>query len=288
MTIIKSECAVSEVIGMILVLSIAMLVIGSIILVGMPMIESGKHRAKMDIMSNNFLSLQNDIEEVVRGPIWAKDPNEVITISGPLRRTEFQLMDGTFNVMPNNSKLNYSNNSNSFIIRIPSNNVTYISNNDVITYENGAVIRKYENGDALMISDPLINIYNVGDGKNISISIHIITLNSTLSSMAGEGKIWTEIRPQTYSQMIPPYNQTISPTIFPNSNQTIITIYSKYSDAWKNFFDKKLKDAGLKSPNEYNINGKYPLNIIINGTYTNNLLDIFLSVYESRLDIKIR
>jgi len=33
---------------------------------GVPMIESGKSRARMDVAANSFLSLQNDIEEVVR------------------------------------------------------------------------------------------------------------------------------------------------------------------------------------------------------------------------------
>jgi len=70
---IRSEKAVSEVIGMVMILSIMMIVIGAIMLAGVPMIESGKSRARMDVAANSFLSLQNDIEEVVRGPVWVKD-----------------------------------------------------------------------------------------------------------------------------------------------------------------------------------------------------------------------
>ena len=72
--VIESEKAVSEILGMVMLVSIMMLVIGGILLVGVPMMESGKSRARMDVAANSFLSMQNDIEEVVRGPVWIKDP----------------------------------------------------------------------------------------------------------------------------------------------------------------------------------------------------------------------
>jgi hypothetical protein len=131
-----------------------------------------------------------------------------------------------------------------------------------------------------MISDPLINIYDV-DG-NTTISIHAITLNGTLSSVGGKGKTWAEVKPQNYTPVIDPASSS------PISNQTVIKIYSKYPDAWRNFFDVKLKGAGLGN-NGYNISGIFPLNITVNGNSTNNTIpDIFLSVYESRLNVRVR
>jgi len=53
-TMIRSEKAVSEVVGMVLILSIMVFVIGAIMIVGVPMIESGKERARMDVASNSF------------------------------------------------------------------------------------------------------------------------------------------------------------------------------------------------------------------------------------------
>lgn len=290
---IKNENAVSEVIGMVLVLSISTVVIGSILLIGMPLIESGEHKAKVDVVANSFLSFQNDIEEVVRGPIWIRDPIGTTKIDklGPSRETEFELMEGILSVYPNITNITYSvfgvNDSNNYNISIPSSSVIYNKDNDAIIYENGAIIRKYETGKPLMISEPLITMYDAGVGDNISISIHAITINGTLSSVGGDGRAWAEIRPQSYKQ-------NIEPTGSPNSNQTTIKIYSKYPDVWSNFFDTRLKETGLiKSIKEnitgYNISGKYPLEVQIYGNVNNRTIpDIFLSIYESRLDIKVR
>lgn len=279
---IKENGAVSEVIGMIMMLSITIIVIGSIMLVGMPMIESSKNKAKMDIVANSFLSLQNDIEEVVRGPIWVKDPYNTtgIDMLGPSRETEFELMEGYISVIGNSGNVSKNNVGILYTITIPPSNITYNSGYEEIVYENGAVIRRYEGGDPIMISDPLINIYDV-DG-NMTVSIHAITLNGTLSSVGGKGKVWAEIKPQNYTPIIDPDKSS------PNSNQTIVKIYSKYPGAWRNFFDVKLKEAGLDNTG-YNISGTYPLNIKINGKSSNNTApDIFLSVYESKLNVKVR
>ena len=292
---IRSEKAVSEVIGMVLILSIMVIVIGSIMLVGVPMIESSKDRAKMDVAANTFLSLQNDIEEVVRGPIWVRDPNNITLINGtgPSRETEFELMGGTLSVAPNRANLTCTLDCNNITVNktnitIPPSNITYTADNEAIIYENGAVIQKYESGIPLMVSDPLINIYDDG-ANNTVVSIHTISIKGTLSSAGGDGKAWVETG-LTY------YNQTIDPPRY--VNQTNITLYSDYSDAWETFFRKKLEDAGLVSsngcpPGGYNISYinsmKKPMVVTIYGK--NNSCtkpDVFLSVYESGINIKVR
>ncbi len=296
---IKSEKAVSEVIGMVLILSIMVLVIGTIMLVGVPMIESSKNKAKMDVVANTFLSLQNDIEEAVRGPIWVRDPRDAnITadtkLLGPSRETEFELMGGTLSVLPNRTNLscipvNCSiTNASNFTVIIPQSNITYTADRDVIVYENGAVIRKYEAGEPLMVSDPLISIYNTGD-NNITISIHAILINGTLSSVGGDGKAWVETRLKYYNETVEP-----QPPISPNLNQTNINMTTQYPEAWEAFFDTKLREAGLTrrwnrsiDTGYYISNETMPLEVWIYG-YTNKSKDIFLSIYESKLDIKAR
>ena len=280
---IRSEKAVSEVIGMVMILSIMVFVIGAIMLVGVPMIESGKDRARMDVAANSFLSMQNDIEEVVRGPIWIVDPKNVADVTGlgPSRTTEFELMGGTLTVLPNKTDLSYSiTNTSIFNITIHAGNISYNANEETIIYENGAVIRAYEGVFPLMVSNPLVNIYDNGSGLTV-ISIHAISINGTLSSTGGDGKGWVETRLNNYNQTIEPVNST------GNSNRTSIRIFSKYPDAWKNFFDEKLTGAMLTKPAGYSISGINPLIIQINGSQTGSGKDIFLSVYESRLDVKV-
>jgi len=282
-----SDDGVSEVLGMILMVSISIIAIGAVMLLGVPMIESGKNRAKMDVAGNSFLTLQNDIEEVVRGPIWVINPYEVTDARGlgPSRETDFELMGGTITVLPNTTNISCMPCNASvgiFNITLPPSNITYQADFETIVYENGAVIRKYEAGDPIMISYPLISIYSTGD-NNITISIHAVSLNGTLSSAGGDGKAWVETR-------LNYYNQTVEPSGFPNSNKTKITIYSRYPDAWKTFFEEKLKGASLVASKDYNISpnpGK--LEVQIYGKASNNITkDIFLSVYESRLDVRVR
>ncbi len=293
---IRSEKAVSEVIGMVLIFGIMMLVIGSIMLVAVPMIESGKERARMDVAATSFLSLQNDIEEVVRGPIWVKDPFNVnISRLGPSRETEFQLMGGSLNVFPKsttNLRLNMTNETSTKAFDFTIGEIDFTANNEKIAYENGAVIRKYESGAPLIRSDPLITIYNTLDKEptsNISVSIHAINIRGTLSSVGGDGKALIEIRPRNYTQKI-------EPTIIPNVNRVNITIYTNYPAAWEAFFEKKLNGTGLKKSPLGNTTGYYispnpqqsPLDVQIYGSINSNKNDILLSVYETELDVKVR
>lgn len=177
----------------------------------------------------------------------------------------------------------FTENSPPINIIISPGNITYTAGQESIIYENGAVIRKYEGGNPLMVSDPLINIYDTGDGKNITFSIHAITLNGTRSSTGGDGKAWVETRLVNYSEFPTPSGL----------NQTNITIFSKYPEAWRTFFDKKLADAGLISSIKGNATGYNisnigtPLEVQIYGK-SGTTKDIFLSIYWSRLDVKVR
>ncbi len=291
---LKEEKAVSEVLGMVMILSIMILVIGTIMLVAVPMIDSGKDRARMDVAMNSFLSLQNDIEEVVRGPVWVEDPYQITNINqtGPSRETEFELMGGTLTVFSNSTNVTCMSTNCStadITIMIPPSNITYSADQDAIVYENGAVIRKYEDGKPLMVSDPLISIYDNGSGGMV-VSIHVVSLNGTNSSTAGDGKGWVETRMKSY-------NQTVEPPGYANSIKTNIMIYSTYPDAWKEFFNRKLNGAGLVSSPKgnrtgYNISNPssgMPLEVQIYGKVDDdNSKDIFLSIYESRLDVNLR
>ena len=284
---IRSTKAVSEVLGMMLILTTMMIVIGLVMVIGVPMIDSAKHTAKMDVAANSFLSLQNDIEEVVRGPIWVQDPSNITDITGtaPSREAEFELMEGTLSEFPSSTKLAYTANNGEYTINISNGTIEYWSGGEFIVYENGAVMRMYGSGTPIMVSDPLINIYNSGVGYTI-VSIHAINLTGTISSTAGESKAWVEIR-------LKYYNQTIESTGAPNSNQTNILIFSDYPDTWSEFFDKELSGAGLSAGNKgditgYNISGTMPMEVQIYGmNNSKDVHDIFLSVYDSGIDLEI-
>jgi hypothetical protein len=176
-------------------------------------------------------------------------------------------------------------------------NITYTAGEESIIYENGAVIRKYESGEALMVSDPLISIYNTMDNQtlstsNLTISIHAISLNGSISSVGGDGKGWVETRVKSYNQTVEPQDYS------PNANQVNIKIYSKYPEAWEAFFDTKLNETGLvrRDSNKAGQTGYYignissgsPLDVRIYGNYNTTRKDIFLSVYETQINVRVR
>jgi len=209
---------------------------------------------------------------------------------GPSRETEFELMGGTITILPNITRVKCSFNNcsntdvNNFTIIFPASNISYQADNELIVYENGAVMRKYESGEPIMLSNPLISIYNNGSTGTV-ISIHAISINGTMSSTGGDGKAFVETRLINYSQIIEPAFSDK-----PNLNQINITINTrnaKYSGVWRNFFERKLNDAGLTNSG-YNISIGPPLVIRITGKYSTAAKDIFLSVYETRLDVKVR
>lgn len=285
---IKSTDAVSEVLGMLLILSAMMIVIAIVMLVGNPMIESAKNTARMDVTMSSFLSLQNDIEEVVRGPIWVKDPSNITYIDriGPSRETEIQLMGGTMTVLPTDMNVTCEADNGTYTVNMSTGTINFRGDREFIAYENGGVIRKYETGKPLMVSNPLMNIYHPGD-DHITVSIHAVSMKGDVSSTGGDGLSWVETR-------LKYYNQTLESEDSPNSNQTTIRITTSHPSVWERFFDDKLQNAGLApsskgSDTGYNISGTMPLEVEIYGMDSNRTNpDIFLSVYESGLDVTVR
>ncbi|MBN1762632.1 MAG: hypothetical protein JW878_06120 [Methanomicrobia archaeon] len=159
--IIKSNEAISPVIGMALILGIVVTAVGIIYSVEMPKIESAKEEAQLENMRSNFLTLQTDIRDLVQSPSTG-------------RVTKMQLEAGSIGAYAAGSA-----NGTGYI--------RYIAGDDIIAYENGAVFAKYAGGNdyAEVISDPIMYV-DVDDDNVTHVYIHAITLNGS-KSVAGTG-----------------------------------------------------------------------------------------------------
>jgi competence protein ComGC len=217
---LKSESAVSEVVGFILVFSIIMLAISVIYAVGYPSIQSSKENTQFQNMEQSFMVLQSDIKMV------AFD-------QAPVKTMKTSLGGGSLTV-----------NSNKGHIKVESTvagtiwydgtigAIEYEKNGRSIAYEGGGVWEKYPVGSAIKLSEPRIFAHNTSDGIR-TVFVSIINISSDLSSVGGEGAASVVVR----------LNRSHTPDITYSPDNVIITVTSDYADAWKRYFDE-IKKAG--------------------------------------------
>ncbi|MDI6902768.1 MAG: hypothetical protein QMC77_03445 [Methanocellales archaeon] len=269
----RCENAVETPIGMILVLTIMTTAIAGIYAVGVPLIRDAQHNVRIQSMQNDFKILQADVNEL-KGPL----PGE-----GPSRITTLNMGGGSITVMPDapttKIQVNYVNDTSDYYVfddPLDVGNIKYALRDDTIIYENGAVITKYAVGE-IMISRPNMFI-TPSIGNNITVMLHMIKFSGSLSSVGG-GVTSVYSRFMEFDNSSDFKNKPVATTLYQNVN---ITITSEYYQAWANFFENELKNAGLSSPSQYKIT-QYPTTkqVVINIYGKTAGDDIYLSVHET-------
>ena len=206
---LKSESAVSEVIGFIMVFSIVMLAISAIYAVGYPTIQSSKENAQFQNMEQSFMVLQSNINTVAFG-------------HAPVRTLKTSLGGGSLTVDPSEGNITVSpgdwNN-------VPLGAIEYEKNGRRIAYEGGGVWEKYPAGAAIKLSEPRIFVQDVDGNRTVFVSI--INISSDLSSVGGEGTASVTVR----------HNRSHTPDITYSPGNVTITVTSDYADAWGRYFN---------------------------------------------------
>ena len=228
---LKSESAVSEVVGFIFVFSIVMLAISVIYAVGYPAIQSSKENTQFQNMEQSFMVLQSNINTVAFG-------------QAPGRTLETSLGGGSIAVNSSKGFIIVKNGAEWYSGTIGA--IEYEKEGRRIAYEGGGVWKKYPAGAALKVSGPRIFVQDTSDGnRTVFVSIINISSEKGISSVGGEGTASVTVRskPSTY-----PLNISYS-----NSDNVIIIVTSDYADAWKRYFDDIKKagdDAEMTGTNE--------------------------------------
>ena len=211
---LKSESAVSEVIGFILIFSIVMLAISAIYAVGYPTIQSSKENAQFQNMEQSFMVLQSNINTVAFG-------------QAPVRTLKTSLGGGSLTVDPNEGKITVSPGVWS---DVPIGAIEYEKNGRSIAYEGGGVWEKYPAGSAIKVSEPKIFVHE--DNGNRTVSVSIINISGELSSVGGEGAASVTVRSELSTY---PLNITYSP-----GTVTINVTSYYYADAWGRYFNETI------------------------------------------------
>jgi hypothetical protein len=227
---LKSESAVSEVIGFIFVFSIVMLAISVIYAVGYPAIQSSKENTQFQNMEQSFMVLQSNINTVAFG-------------QAPGRTLETSLGGGSITVYPDAGWINVSE-TGGYSRNVPIGAIEYEKEGRRIAYEGGGVWKKYPAGAALKLSGPRIFVQDTSDGnRTVFVSIINISSENGISSVGGEGTASVVVRSKTSTY---PLNITYSP-----GNVTII-VTSDYADAWGMYFnetiDPSMEDSVVPGP----------------------------------------
>lgn len=261
--LLEDRSGVSPVIGMILILSIVVVSIGIIYTTGIPFIESMKHTTQVSNAQNSFSVLQNDVLEIINGPV---------TGVGMARISKVDMGGGSISVEPQNTKIqiSYSDSSNP-VTAIPG-TISYKYKSRGVVFENGAIFSRYSTGSFMEI-DPMIYASDLGSG-NIGLMIHIINVTGANSSIGGEGtgKIRTSFneRGNLYSGEV---------------NSVNITISSQNNDSWGRYFNDTLSNTGLASSDfsVYQSGGNVEIEIDVSGS--GNYIQ--LSIYETKILAKV-
>jgi len=219
---LKSESAVSEVIGFILIFSIVMLAISAIYAVGYPTIQSSKENAQFQNMEQSFMVLQSNINTVAFG-------------QAPVRTLKTSLGGGSLTVYPDAGWINVSTTGTVYSCDVNIGAIEYEKNGRSIAYEGGGVWEKYPAGAAIKVSKPRIFVHGDDGNRTVSVSIINISSENGISSVGGEGAASVVVR--FHSTSSPYINSTSAP-----ENVTIV-VTSDYADAWERYFDD-IKKAG--------------------------------------------
>ncbi|MHC1565647.1 MAG: DUF7289 family protein [Candidatus Syntropharchaeales archaeon] len=217
---ILDEDAVSEALGFILVFAIITLSIGIIYVVGYPAIQDSKDRAQMRNMEKNFIVLQSSIDTVALG-------------QSPVKTIRMGLGGGTITVDGSGGALSVTAPNISYNGNVG--NITYEMDGRQIIYENGGIWSRYPSGGSVEISSPKISLRK--DSSDLRyLTVSIIEINSSISSVGGDGIITFTIESADQT--------TSAPQIESTAGTAWINITTSTPDAWARYFRDLNDTAG--------------------------------------------
>ncbi|WP_048815538.1 DUF7289 family protein [Methanosalsum zhilinae] len=213
---IRSEKAVSEVLGFITVLGIMLVAVSIIAVSGFPLIDDMKSTAHKENIRQSFMVLDSSFDKVVFG-------------KAPSQSVEMKLYDGIISIR-GNSYINISsqvwNESNSshefqhFERQMRKADLEFMDLS--IGYENTGVWEKYEDGNSLMVSAPS---FIITEGS-MMIPVAFISGSESLSGQGHVRVISEKGNPSVHMHQ--------------NVSEVKITIMSDYYKAWGRYLEDYL------------------------------------------------
>ena len=168
-SLLRSDSAVSDVVGNLLIFSIVITSMGLVFAVGGPIVNSAEDSAKLDYIISTFVVLQSDITRVAYN-------------QAPFQNSGLKLGGGSFALGSNSNITNITVQVNNTIISC-SDYIEYTYKDSRIAYINGGIYQRYPTGYAKIISAPRIYVL-----QNMTyISLYHLIGNISMGGMGNVG-----------------------------------------------------------------------------------------------------
>lgn len=229
---IKSDRAVSEVVGNVLMLGITVLAVSTILLYGVPSIQRLEETATIKNVEQIYTILDSRASSSILG-------------NSPIQTTDMDLGGGSLSVIPNGtgnsgninreSYMVVQSDNGTFNIVVPMGKLAYRLSDRVVAYEGGGVWSQYPSG-SVMLSPPEFN-YN---GQTLTLP----TINiSGSDSQGGKGTVRISTKKNLANPMTTLYptggNKT-NPLDYNVTGKIYLSVTSDYYDAWADYIHSQL------------------------------------------------
>ena len=224
--LIRSDRAVSEVMGYTLVFGIVILAIGLIYTAGIPALQSTKDATQFKSVEQGFMILNTDLLKVAldQSPVRT---TKLGTAEGGMLASDPEACDLSLKIFDGAGTEQFND-------TIELGRIEFASGLGSITCENGAVITKYASGSFMVVKPRMFK----SDQDQIMFSL-IKVNDSSRSASGGISQI-------TISN--PRFNESLfnTPEVYENGEMKI-KVDSEYADSWKRFLSSEF-GATFSSP----------------------------------------
>jgi hypothetical protein len=243
MKFLRSENAVSEVVGYSIILGITVIGVGLITLVGVPSIYKLQDMTIIKSAEQSFTLLDSKASGTLLG-------------DAPMRVAKINLEGGTLtNELNGTGRESYmfiKSANNTFNMTIPMGKLKYTYGDRIVGYEGGGVWSKYPSGGSVMVFPPEFHY----DGRTLMLPI--LTVNGN-ASVGGKGTATVVFKKNSTIVLFP--NTTIdkhrvNPLDYTTTGVVYVNITSDFYDAWAEYArslsftrvstDKKNRTANIR------------------------------------------
>ncbi|ETA68275.1 hypothetical protein MettiDRAFT_1733 [Methanolobus tindarius DSM 2278] len=165
----RTNAAVSETLGYILLFAIVTLSMGVIYAIGYPALQSNMDANVFESAEQNFIVLQSNMERVA----FDQTPVKVLKLK----------LQASSIAVTNESSISVAYDGN-HMEPYPTGEIVFSKDEKTIAYEIGSVFKKYPSEASVMVSEPPIYVTSL-DNTNVT-NIGIVSLNGN-SQMGGKG-----------------------------------------------------------------------------------------------------
>lgn len=155
----RSDAAVSETVGFILMFSIVILSMSMIYILGFPILQEHIESSVFENAQQSFFVLQSDMKRVAFEQV-------------PVKTMKIKLHSSTLSIDDSSSiEIKYNGAYTNDIKKYDTGNIEFIKNENILTYENGGLWMKQHPSGSIMVSKPSIYTGTVNDENMTTIGV---------------------------------------------------------------------------------------------------------------------